>query len=252
LVENSDLKLFDLHIHSKFSHDSTMAVVDIIRTAKKRGLSGIAITDHGTIAGGLAGKQAAGEEIMVIVGAEYSTSHGHILGLFLQEEIPASEDAVEIIAQIHGQEGLAVLAHPYKYELETSSEMWDMLDAIEIFNSRAENLPGHNRNNAWAGELAAGKNLAGTAGSDAHFIFEIGRSGWMCEGIEHEEDLYHALKENRGAFFGRKTSPFFEGMSQLTKAFKLRQWRRIPKSLLKIPYMYLNALRYTLGRKSQP
>ena len=44
---------YDLHIHSKYSSDGIMDVKDIMKIAIKRGLNGIAITDHNTIKGGL-------------------------------------------------------------------------------------------------------------------------------------------------------------------------------------------------------
>lgn len=39
-------KLFDCHIHSEFSHDSTAKLSDICENAKKNGICGITITDH--------------------------------------------------------------------------------------------------------------------------------------------------------------------------------------------------------------
>jgi len=44
---------FDFHIHSKFSYDSLLSPKRIVRIAEKRGLDGIAITDHNTIRGAL-------------------------------------------------------------------------------------------------------------------------------------------------------------------------------------------------------
>ena len=39
----------DFHIHSKNSLDSFMSVDGIVRTAKKRGLDGVAIVDHNNL-----------------------------------------------------------------------------------------------------------------------------------------------------------------------------------------------------------
>ena len=46
------LKL-DLHIHSQYSEDATGSPKDIIKILKKKGLQGMAITDHNTIEGSL-------------------------------------------------------------------------------------------------------------------------------------------------------------------------------------------------------
>jgi len=42
----------DLHIHSKYSSDGVLELLEIVRIAKGRGLDGVAITDHNTIRGG--------------------------------------------------------------------------------------------------------------------------------------------------------------------------------------------------------
>src|SRR4029450_10551158 len=49
----------------------------------------------------------------VVVGEEISTLNGHLLGLFLEELVPPGLTALETIARIHDQGGLAVAAHPF-------------------------------------------------------------------------------------------------------------------------------------------
>ena len=44
---------YDLHIHSKYSSDGVLDPEKIVKIAAKRGLNGVAITDHNTIIGGL-------------------------------------------------------------------------------------------------------------------------------------------------------------------------------------------------------
>ncbi|MBA7528056.1 hypothetical protein ES705_20239 [subsurface metagenome] len=44
---------YDLHIHSKYSSDGVLEPEKIAKTAVKRGLDGIAITDQNTIKEGL-------------------------------------------------------------------------------------------------------------------------------------------------------------------------------------------------------
>jgi len=43
----------DLHIHSKYSSDGILEPERIVKIAIKRGLNGIAVTDHNTIKGRL-------------------------------------------------------------------------------------------------------------------------------------------------------------------------------------------------------
>ncbi len=80
--------MFDLHIHSKYSHDSYLSPPQIIKIAEKRGLDGIAITDHNTLKGGIeTSKINNKDDFIVIVGSEIKTEYGDVIGLFLNEEI---------------------------------------------------------------------------------------------------------------------------------------------------------------------
>ena len=58
---------YDLHVHSKYSSDGFVEPEKIVKTAEKRGLAGIAITDHDTIKGGLMAKKFKTENVEVIV-----------------------------------------------------------------------------------------------------------------------------------------------------------------------------------------
>lgn len=83
--------LCDLHTHSNFS-DGTFTPTEIVKEAKRLGLSAIALCDHNTIKG-LDEFTKAGKEnnIETINGIEISTDYGentelHIVGLFIKEE----------------------------------------------------------------------------------------------------------------------------------------------------------------------
>lgn len=160
---------FDLHIHSKYSYDSFLSPERIIKVAKKRGLDGIAVTDHNTVKGGIETlKIEKGEDFQVIVGAEIKTEYGDITGLFLENEIRTS-NFEEVIEEIKSQGGLSVLAHPYR-QYKNPEEIVDRVDLVEAFNARSRKA-----DNARAYELATKFKKPVTAGSDAHFGFEIGR-----------------------------------------------------------------------------
>ena len=60
---------YDLHIHSKYSSDGILEVKEIVKAAIKRGLDGIAITDHNTIKGGIEAKKYETDGLKVIVGS---------------------------------------------------------------------------------------------------------------------------------------------------------------------------------------
>ena len=76
-------KRFDLHIHSSCSdgHDD---VKTILKQAVNCGLNGIAITDHDTMQGSSLARKIIKDQkldIVLIPGAEVTTSEGHLLVL---------------------------------------------------------------------------------------------------------------------------------------------------------------------------
>jgi 3',5'-nucleoside bisphosphate phosphatase len=94
---------YDLHIHSIYS-DGTLKPVELITKAINKGLSGIALTDHDSIAGiHEAALEAARHQYILIPGVELTTDYGttevHILGynfdLHNQEILQKLEKIVE-------------------------------------------------------------------------------------------------------------------------------------------------------------
>ncbi|QYK68128.1 MULTISPECIES: PHP domain-containing protein [Paenibacillus] len=87
MKEQINVKRYDLHTHTQAS-DGMQPPADNVRWAKEKGLAGVAITDHDTVAG----LEEALEEgkrigITVVPGVEISTRAGgkdiHILGYFM-------------------------------------------------------------------------------------------------------------------------------------------------------------------------
>lgn len=158
------------HIHTKYSFDSIMSPEAVVKYAVKNGYSILAITDHNTIRGSLEARsyvERHHSRIEAIIGAEYSTEKGDIIGLLLKEEIKMGS-AEEVIGHIRAQGGLVVLPHPYKgHHLDT--ELIDDCDIVEVYNSRADELQ-----NRTALEMAHTYTKPALVGSDAHFHNELG------------------------------------------------------------------------------
>ena len=71
---------YDLHVHTNYSKCSNMKLEVLLKTAKKRGLNGIAVTAHNTIEGALKAKKLNKDRnFEVIVGEEVSTAQGDVL-----------------------------------------------------------------------------------------------------------------------------------------------------------------------------
>ena len=111
----------DLHTHTCFSHDSVQDPAELLLAAARRGLAGIAVTDHNTLEGARTTAEVAVRlkrehrlpaDFVVIPGEEISSSNGHVVGLFLTREVPTDLSVEATIQAIHDQGGLAVAAHP--------------------------------------------------------------------------------------------------------------------------------------------
>lgn len=189
----------DLHIHSSHS-DGTGKIPQIMEyVATRTDLKVIAITDHNTIEGALFAKQLEDVYgIEVVVGEEVSSREGHVLGLFLTEEIRPGLSALETIRQITDQGGVAIIPHPFSNQgvfgpfgrtgfAEKISEM--AFHALEVYNS----VPYLILANRWARKLFPhGAQVAAVGGSDAHMVHSVGRGYTVFRGTT-AEDLRRSL-----------------------------------------------------------
>jgi predicted metal-dependent phosphoesterase TrpH len=206
---------YDLHSHSKYSSDGILNPEKIVKIARKRGLSGIAVTDHDTIKGGLEAKKYETDNFKVIIGSEVSTTRGEVIGLFLEQEIK-SKNFKEVIDEIKAQDGIIVVPHPFD-EMRSSTfhiEKKDLkkINSIEIFNSRCV----YNKYNHKAELFAKSNKLGVTGGSDAHFTNEIGNAGIIIE----NDDVRNSILKNDLTVFGKRSTPLNH---VLTKMVKLRR-----------------------------
>ena len=210
----------DLHVHSKYSlTDGGLEPEEIVRIARKKGLQGVAVTDHNTVAGGQEAKNFETEEFKVIVGAEIKTEKGEVTGLFLSEEI-RSRRFREVIDEIRAQGGMVVVPHPFdslrSSAFPITAKYVHLVDAIEVFNSRCV-FRSHNKK---ALEFALRHNLAVVGGSDAHYGSEIGLAGIVTS----SQDLRKAIEGRDVVVFGKRSSPLNHVRTKIRK-----QWRKISR-----------------------
>jgi len=203
---------FDLHIHSKYSYDSFLSPERIIKIAKKRGLDGIAVTDHNTIKGGVETmKINKGDNFIVIIGSEIKTEYGDVIGIFLNEEIK-SQIFMQVVEDIRDQDGLVILAHPFRKGITFPTDLLKYVDLIEGFNARSPKGL-----NAMALELARKFNKSMTAGSDAHLGFEVGRGRTIVSG-----DIRGALAEGGSEIEGEESNYYLvHGLSVVMEKIKI-------------------------------
>jgi hypothetical protein len=99
--------MIDLHVHTTAS-DGTMSPTEMVRHARARGLSAVAITDHDTVEG-VAEALAAGSEdgIEVVPGIEISAEHSlgtlHVLGYYIRHEDPCFLERISVLQQARNE-----------------------------------------------------------------------------------------------------------------------------------------------------
>jgi predicted metal-dependent phosphoesterase TrpH len=189
----------DLHVHSHYSADSVITPEDIIRYAKKRGLDGVAITDHDRIDGAL--RIAEKIDLLVIPGIEVSSRDGHIVGLCVNEVIPPKLSAGETVEKIHATGGIAIACHPISlFKGGLGRHLTSGFDAVETINSSAFPF-GYSVKNAE--RIASHLGVARVAGSDAHYGPEIGYAHTLVDAESTVGDVVEAIRNRLCQPFGK-------------------------------------------------
>jgi predicted metal-dependent phosphoesterase TrpH len=160
------LKL-DLHVHSCFSDDGIGTPPDLIKSLKKRGLQGMALTDHNTIKGYHMVQKVAPNDFLVIPSVEISTADGHLLAFNVTENIQAGLPVEETVERVIDAGGEPIVPHLFRLlsgiKKEKLKTIQTKISAIEVFNGCS--VPNTNLKTA---KVAHALNLGGTGGSDSH------------------------------------------------------------------------------------
>jgi len=213
----------DLHTHTYFSPDSLTSPEKYVQTCLQRGINCVAVTDHNDIGGALAVEKLA--SFRVIIGEEVESSEGEIMGLFLQEKVPAELSPEETVRRIKEQGGLVCIPHPFdRFRGEHLAEaalmrVLPQVDIIEALNSRTI----LRRDNERAARFAQEHGLAMSAGSDAHSTRELGRACVEMPDFEGPREFLEALKQGR--IVGRLSSPLVHLCSRWAWLRRRFGWR---------------------------
>jgi predicted metal-dependent phosphoesterase TrpH len=192
----------DLHIHTTCS-DGLMTPEAVVEyAATQTDLRVIAIADHDTIEGALVARrywrryQRDFGHLDLIVASEITSRDGDIVGLFLNDDVPADMSAAETVEAIHAQGGLAIAVHPYSFLLPTIVTGVKGLvntlpfDGIETRNGTPTEFPS-NYLAQWLNRRR--RPLPETGGSDAHYISTVGQTYTLFPG-HTAADLRRALE----------------------------------------------------------
>ncbi|MGC9332907.1 MAG: PHP domain-containing protein [Anaerolineae bacterium] len=208
----------DLHCHTCHSPDSLLTLDALLRQMDLRRIDVVAITDHDTISGARAFHARAPDRILI--GEEIKTTQGELLALFIEDEIPSGLSPEGTIEQVQAQGGLVGAPHPFDrlrgpgLDQEDLELLYRQLDFLEVFNARVVRAA----DNDLARAFAARCGLPGSAGSDAHAPFEVGRAYVEMEPFDDPESFLASLAQ--GEIVGRLSQPLVHSYSTYAR------WRK--------------------------
>lgn len=174
----------DLHCHTRGSFDSLSDPAAVMRAARSRGLTHLAITDHDRIDVALRARDDAPPGLTIIVGSEVRTLDGDLICLFLERPIPPGLSAADAIDAARDQGGLVGIPHPFdrfrgSLLIDPRLEVLaGRVDWVEAWNARLVGGAGNER----AAEFARTHRLPGIAVSDAHATLEVGVAYTILDG----------------------------------------------------------------------
>jgi hypothetical protein len=192
-----------VHVHHEPSHDSDAPFEEVLGGAFEAELDFVVLTDHveadadGPLpASARAGLHQApdGRRVLVLVGAEFGTADGHLVGLAIPRAYASrGRSGREVIGRIHADGGFAVVSHPFTHGGWRDFEA--PFDGLEVHNNASSlrrmlglSAPfrlaqlAFDRDAVWAAMLerparelelfdsllAAGRRVVAFSGADAH------------------------------------------------------------------------------------
>ena len=188
----------DLHLHdNKYSTDSHISIEEIVREAKRKGLDGIALTNHEN-------PDVVKEidelvekyDFVIFPGVEYLTKDGDIVAFGIDKLPEEQMSAQEFIEYVDKFGGTCTAAHPYRTNnrgLEDKLYTVKGLTAIEGYNGSTSDY--HNGLAVKAGK-ELGIQVIGS--SDAHVVEKVGVYATLLPyKVKNAKELIEALKTNR-------------------------------------------------------
>lgn len=160
----------DLHVHTSRS-DSSSAIEEILGAARKRGLDGVAITDHGTARSWTSASRPT-SDLLIIPGLEVTTKSGHLLVLGMKNPPPKGLDPVAVSEYAKRKGGVVIVPHPNIPFLSVGEDVIERIrpDVIETYNAKIpfERIIKKNV------KLAERLGIPQTGGSDSHTHKTVG------------------------------------------------------------------------------
>ncbi len=215
MKEQTALSIFDVHVHTvKGSSDSSLTPQELMLEARRIGLDGVCLTEHG---GGW--DQTNLERVFqdagfaVVRGLEVATDMGHVLVFGIHSYVAGMHRAADLRKVVTRMGGFMVSAHPFRNlfnsqpynsnilfkdtikKPKTAEEaaqhpLFQLVDDIEVANGSNTELE-----NLFSLEVASKLGFTGIGGSDVHSTHGLGKCTTIFEGdILSESDFIEALR----------------------------------------------------------
>jgi len=192
----------DLHIHTARS-DGLDTPKEMIRGAIRKGLAGVAITDHDVPPPLI----KMNNDFIVIPGVEVTTNKGHILLLGVYEIPPKNIDLFELIDFARERAYVIIPAHPYDIFRSGIGDLVKKIDcdAIEVINGGTF----INFFNKKAKKVAKELNKPMTGGSDAHYVEVIGSAFTIFQNpVDDVDDVLDFIIKGKIVPYGKPYGVF--------------------------------------------
>ena len=217
--ENRIMLKLDLHVHSKYSEDAIGTPEEIIKILQKKGLDGVAITDHNTVEGGLRALKVKPKNFVVLSGVEISTRDGHIIALNIKENIPKNLSAEETIERIIDSGGTPIIPHLFRsmsgIKKNKLRKNLDKISVIEVFN--ACSVP---QSNLKTMKIAKHYKLGGTGGSDTHIPEYAGHGYTIIDTTDNSIDNIISMIDRKKTWGEGVTLPLNYRRDRMIKSVK--------------------------------
>ncbi len=183
---------YDLHCHTTDSLCGAGTLKSMVKTAKKRGLDGIAVTDHNKIYQGP--EEVA--DITIIPGVEVSVDNDkhHLLVYYPKKHIERDRDFKQTLEEIRAEKnGYTFWAHPLRDGdcfAEEDDAVVSLLDGLESGNAMNSE-----RERKMIEEKAEELGVLCVAGSDGHTSGQVGMGVVKTKERLTEDNFLKVLSE---------------------------------------------------------
>jgi predicted metal-dependent phosphoesterase TrpH len=227
----------DLQLHSDLG-DGLASPEAILDAAERAGLNVIALTDHDDIRGAFLLRDIAARRsspVEIVPGVEVTTRSGHLLALWIEDEIQMFAALADTVSRIHRAGGVAIVPHPLSYLTFSVGE--GALLALAASTDPQVHIDGiETRNPSYAGRVRAARSVwlnekvlhvAATGSSDAHHANLVGTTWTEFDGTDGDA-LRRAIADRTTRPDGRHWT-----LGEHLDGVALQQWRSMVRDPVK-------------------